>query len=299
MYKKLLVLSFTVLFVCFAAVADAKLKGLPTIKSYKDYTLNKNNVASVKYTVHVPVVNGDEITPGDIADFTAEIFFDDKGNRVKEVIYHIETGKVEMTYEWTYNEQTGSVTLARTDAKGDITAREDYIVSPKQGTVTVRRYENVTLADGSVKPNVLIYDELWTEAKKEAVYRKTFYSVTDGIASRQSIKKYPIDKPYTLYRIMDETTAPVDYTWLPDYSARLFKASNGKTRNEAIYNGSTNKYEAKKKVLHAVSTVDADRKLRNITTYNYRYDRNKNWTQLVQYENSLPAYVVVRDIKYK
>jgi hypothetical protein len=282
--------------------ADAKLKGLPRMKSYKDFNLNKPNVESLKYTVYAPKMNGENFEKGELADFTAEIFFDDRGYRVKETVYNIETGKVDVNTSWLYDEQAGTVIETRTDEQGELMARTEYLVNYKLNTVIARKYENIEdPVSKTVRNNVLIYEEQWTEdaKKKRAIFKKTYFDFMDGIAAKQSISEEIMEKPYTLYLILESLTAPVDYTWLYDYNEKALKASSGKTRKEPIFDGSRYEYKAKSKLLSSVLFFGSDKMLKNETNYIYSFDSNKNWTEVVQKENSAPVFIVVRDIKYR
>jgi hypothetical protein len=281
---------------------EAKLKGLPLMKSYKDYNLKKSNVESLKYTIYTPVVDGEKVTKGELADFTAEIFFDDKGYRVKEIVYNIETGKVDVTINCQYNEAAGTVIETRTDGNGELLARTEYLVNYKLNTVLARRYQNIE--DRSTKivyPNVLVHEELWTEnAKQKSVtFKKTYFDIRDGIAAKQSISEELMEKPYTLYLILENLTAPIDYTWLYNYNDKALKASSSKSKKEAIYDGSMYEYKAKSKLLSSVLYYGSDKILKNETNFVYSFDSQKNWTEVVQKENNKPVFIVQRDIKYR
>jgi hypothetical protein len=282
--------------------ADAKLKGLPMIKSYKDYNFKKPVVESLKYTVYAPKIDGENITKGKIVDFVAEIFFDDKGNRVKEIVYNIESGEVDVIITWQYNETVGTVIETRTDANGKLLARTEFLVNYSLNTVLVRRYQNIEdPVNNTVALNVLIYEELWTEdAKhKKVIYKKTYFDIRDGLAVKQSISEETMEKPYTLYIILESLTAPIDYTWLYDYNERSLKASSGKTKKEPIYDGSKYQYKAKSKLLDRVLHFGSDKKLKNETSFVYSFDEKKNWIEIIQKENNKPLFIVQRDIKYR
>jgi hypothetical protein len=287
--------------ILFVFSGEAKLKGLPRIKTYKDYNLKKPNVESLKYTVYAAKVEGETVTKGELADFTAEIFFDDKGNRVKEVVYNLE-GVVDVNSAWIYNEAAGTVIETRTDKDGKLLSRTEYLVNYKLNTVLVRRYEDfehpVTKV---VMSNILFYEELWTEnAKKKTVnYKKTYFDFMDGVAAKQSISEETMEKPYTLYIILESLTAPIDYTWLYDYNEKALKASSGKSKKEPIYDGSLYQYKAKSKLLSTVLYHDKNKILKNETNYIYSFDEQKNWTEVSQKENSIPKFIVRRDIKYR
>jgi hypothetical protein len=286
----------------FILQGEAKLKGLPTIKSYKDYNIAKNNVESVKYTVYSPKLEEGVAVPGEVADFIAEFFFDKKGKKIKEKIYHIETGKLESTVNWVYNEKDGTVTQTRTDGKNEQIYRIEYIVNYKGGTVLSRKYENFTdLYTGEERFNVFTTEELWTENTKVKTirYEKTLYSLATGEAVRRSIKEYSLEKPYTLYTTLDDLTAPIDYTWEPDYREKLFKATNSKIRKEDIYDGTQNEYKAKKKLLSNILTYDNSKKMKNEITYIYKYDKKKNWIEVIQKEGDNPQFIVIREINYR
>lgn len=285
----------------FAFSADAKLKGLPFIKSYKDYNLSKKNVAYIKYNVYSPIQQGDNVVPGEPADFTAEMFFDGNGNKVKEVVYHIATGKVDLTTIWVYNEKEGTVVQTRTDEKGEFLSRTESFVDFKGHKVLSRTYENIT--DPITKedfPNVLRYEDSWVEdtKKKTASFKRTHFNHKDKVAERQTIKEFPVSKPYSLYTVIFDAVAPIDYTWLPDYSDKALKATSKNTRNEQIFDGTKYKYVLKKKLLNKIEQYDPDGKQELMTDYVYTLDKQKNWSQVIQYENNNPKYIVVRDIKY-
>jgi hypothetical protein len=302
MIKRILEFMVIAAAVFFASPGQAKLKGLPTIKSYKDYNLAKKNVESIKYTVYAPKIEGETVTKGEVADFIAEIFFDENGYRTKEIVYHIETGAVDVKTVWYYDEEKGTVSEVRTDSKGELLARTEYIVNYKANTVFARRFENIKdPVTEVIVPNVLLYEELWTEdtKKKNVTFKQTFFSIVDGVAMKQSIAEYPLAKPYTLYNILEDETAAVDYSWVPDYSAKLLKTTNGNTKKEAIYDGSRYEYKAKKKLLSAILYYGNDKKLKSEITYTYSFDNQKNWTEVVQKENDKPRFIVGRNIKYR
>jgi hypothetical protein len=282
--------------------ADAKLKGLPLMKSYKDYNLKKPNVESIKYSVYEPKIEGESVTKGELADFSAEIFFDEKGYRVKEIVYNPGTGEVEVNIAWLYDEKAGTVIETRTDAKGELMARTEYLVNYKLNTVLARRYENIIDPVAEIfLTNVLMYEELWTEnAKKKIVkFKKTYFDFIDGTAYKQSISDEIMEKPYTLYIILANLTAPIDYTWLSGYSEYFFKASNGKTKKEPMFNGSRYEYKIKSKLLSSVLYYESDKVLKNEVNYIYSFDIQKNWTEVVQKENNIPQFIVQRNIKYR
>jgi hypothetical protein len=280
---------------------EAKLKGLPAMKSYKDYNLKKPDVASLKYTVYAPVVEGDKVTKGDLADFTAEIFFDSKGYRVKEIVTNMD-GEVDVIINWQYNEAAGTVIEARTNKDGELLARTEYLVNYKLNTVLARRYQDIEDHGAkTVYPNVMVHEELWTENAKEktVTFKKTYYDFRDGVAAKQSISTESMEKPYTLYLVLESLTAPIDYTWLYNYNDNALKASSGKTRKEPIYDGTLYEYKAKGKLLSNILHYDKDKILKNEITFVYSFDSKKNWTEVIQKESNKPAFIVQRDIKYR
>lgn len=285
-----------------AVAADAKLKGLPLMKSYKDYNLKKQNVESIKYMVYEPKIEGDKVMKGELVDFTAEIFFDEKGYRVKEIVYNPGTGEVEVNSIWQYDEKNGTVIETRTDKKGELMSRTEYLVNYKLNTVIARRYENVFDPQTEILlTNVLLYEEVWTEnaKQKKVKFKKTDFDYVDGVAYKQSISEEDMEKPYTLYSILEYLTAPIDYTWLCNYNENSFKAANGKTKKEKIYDGSRYEYKAKSKLLISVLYFGDDKVLKNETIFVYSFDNQKNWTEVVQKENNSPSFIVKRDIKYR
>jgi hypothetical protein len=287
--------------ILFVFSGEAKLKGLPRIKTYKEYNLKKPNVESLKYTVYAAKVEGETVTKGELTDFTAEIFFDEKGNRVKEIVYNLE-GEVDVNTAWIYNETAGTVIETRTNKEGKLQSRTEYLVNYKLNTVFVRRYEDFEHpVTKIVMSNILVYEELWTEnAKQKKVnYKKTYFDFMDGVAAKQSISEETMEKPYTLYLILESLTAPIDYTWLYDYNEKALKASSGKSKKEPIYDGSLYQYKAKSKLLSTVLYYDKDKILKNETSYIYSFDEQKNWTEVSQKENSIPKFIVHRDIKYR
>ncbi|MDR0558562.1 MAG: hypothetical protein LBG92_00140 [Prevotellaceae bacterium] len=285
----------------FAVGAEAKLKGVPAIKSYKDYTLRKNSVESVKYTVYAPKQEGDKTVKGAVADFVLEVFFDDKGNRIKEIVYHIETAAIEAVTDWVYDEAAGTVTEVRLDAKGLLAYKIEYLANINAGSVNMRRYERYVDADKKVHENVLAEEELWVEnpKKKSASCKKTWFSFADGIASRQSVREFDLDKPYTLYNVIEDNSAAIDCTWLYDYTASLRKTTSGKSKKESIFNGDNTQYRAKKGLLDKINTFDAAKVLKNGVVYTYVFDKNKNWTQAIQTENNAVRFIIEREIKYR
>jgi hypothetical protein len=287
--------------ILFSFAGEAKLKGLPVMKNYKSYNLKQPNVKSLKYTVYAAQAEGETVTKGDIADFTAEVFFDEKGYRVKEIVCNMD-GEVDVIINWQYNETAGTVIETRTDKDGKLLARTEYLVNYKLNTVIARRYED--LEDPVTKiilPNVLRYEEVWTEntKKKNVIFKKTDFDFRDGLPVRQSISEESLEKPYTLYLILENLTAPIDYTWLYDYNEKSLKASSRKTKNEPIYDSSRYEYKAKSKLLSAVLFFGKDKILKDETNYTYSFDSQKNWTELVQKENNKPRFIVQRIIKYR
>jgi hypothetical protein len=297
-FRRSIMLAAAVLFV-FAG--EAKLKGLPVMKNFKNYSFKKPDVESVKYTVYAAKVEGETVAKGDIADFIAETFFDDKGYRVKEIVYNME-GKVDVKISWQYNETAGTVVETRFDANDKLLTRTEYLVNFKLNTVIARGYEDIEdLANQITYSNVLRYEELWTEnaKRKKVIFKKTHFDFKDGIASKQSISEEDMEKPYTLYLILESLTAPIDYTWLYDYNDKALKASSGKTKKEPIYDGSRYEYKAKSKLLSSILHFDKDKKLKNETNYIYTFDSRNNWTEVIQKENNSPKFIVQRDIKYR
>jgi hypothetical protein len=291
----------TVAAMLFVVSGQAKLKGLPLMKSYKDYNLKKANVESLKYTVYMPVVEGDKTTKGEIADFIAEIFFDEKGYRIKEIVYNME-GDIDVIINWQYNETAGTVIETRTDKEGELLARVEYIVNYKFNTVLARRYQNIEDRNTQiVYPNVLVHEELWAEnaKKKEAIFTKTYFDYRDGTAVKQSVSTESMEKPYTLYLILESMTAPIDYTWLYNYNEKALKASSSKSKKEPIYDGSRYEYKAKSNLLTGVLYYGKDKILKDEANFIYSFDNQKNWTEVVQKENNKPMFIVQRDIKYR
>jgi hypothetical protein len=194
------------------------------------------------------------------------------------------------------------VVEARTDMNTGLNSRVEYIVNYKLNTVFARKYEDIIdYITGAVMPDILMYEEVWTEnAKKKSVtYKKTEFDIRDGIAIKQSISEETMEKPYTLYNILESLTATIDYTWLYDYSDRAFKAANGKTKKEPIFDGSRYEYKAKSKLLDRVLYFGNDKKLKNETVFVYSFDGKKNWTEVIQKEDGKPRFIVQRDIKYR
>jgi len=295
----------------FAFSGEAKLKGLPFMKSYKDYSISKKNVKSVKYTVYSPQVDGaKEITnsldgqkfKGEISDYIVEIFFDDNGNRNKEIVYHIETGAVEISSTWNYNEKDGTMILTRTDGKGELIIRQEFVVNYKAGTVLIRSYQNLVDPNTfQIVPNVLVYEELWTEntKNKKASHKKAVFSFADGSVSDMTLREYNLEKPYAMYHLMEDNSSFVDYTWIPNYSSALFKASNSKMKKENIFDGTRYEYSAKKKLLSSVLKYSKEGNLIGKSDYSYSYDKNKNWVQAIQKEFDKLFYIVLKDIEYR
>jgi hypothetical protein len=298
-FRRIMIVAAAIL---FTFSGEAKLKGLPVIKNYKNYNFKKPDVESLKYTVYAPKIEGETVTKGEVADFIAEIFFDEQGNRVKEIVYNMASGKVDVNINWQYNEKAGTVIETRTDANNELLARTEYLVNYKLNTVLVRRYENVFDPVTEVLlTNVLMYEELWTEdaRHKKVLYKKTFFDYRDGVAMKQSISEETMEKPYTLYLILESLTAPIDYTWLYDYNEKSLKASSGKTKKELIFDGRIIEYKAKSKLLDRILYFDSDKNLKDDTTFVYTFDDKKNWIEVVQKESNKPRFIVQRDIKYR
>lgn len=294
----------TVVAIFFVLAADAKIKGLPQIKNLKDYNINLKGkkVESLKYTVYAANVDGQKVEKGQISDFIAEIFFDNNGNRFKENVYHIETGEIEVKINWTYNPDAGTVIESRVDKKDNLVTRYEYIVNYDLNTVVVRKYENILLQNPPVlKENVLIFDDVWTENSRKKLLKRvnTYYSVVDGIAIKQIISEEDLVKPYTALKLIESLSAPIDYTWLYDYSDKTFKSLNRKTRKENGFNGDWYEYNAKKNLLQSVFHFEKGKILKNESRFEYSFDDQNNWTEIIQYENNKPRFIVQRDIKYK
>jgi hypothetical protein len=190
----------------------------------------------------------------------------------------------------------------RSDANGDIRSRVEYIVNYKLNTILARKYDNVRDEEtGFIYPNILIYEERWEENSKQKTvkYKKTFFAFNDGAPAKQAISEESVEKPYTVYMVLESLTAPIDYSWLYNYSEKAFKASNGKTKKETIFDGSRYEYKAKSKLLSNVLYFGEDKILKNETSYTYSFDQQKNWIEVVQKENNTPSYIVQRDIKYR
>ncbi|MDR2467080.1 MAG: hypothetical protein LBD35_06770 [Prevotellaceae bacterium] len=293
--------AFAVLLIAlFVSRGDAKLKELPAIKSFKNFSIAKNNVSSVKYTVYEPVVSNGAATKGNMADFAVEIFFDASGNRTKEIVYHIETGKIETITSWSYNQTGGTVVESRTNARNEPIYRIEYLLNKKAGTVLAKKFESITDKDGE-RYEIFVSEELWSELPKSKAVscRKTLFSPADGKATRQSLKELPVEKPFSLYTLMDEYSAPVDCVWLSDYLTKLLKTTSGKSRKEKIFDGTSVQYAAKKKLLVSVKNFGTDRKLTRETAYSYELDANKNWVKLLQKNADKPEFIVERTINYR
>jgi hypothetical protein len=280
--------------------SDAKLKELPAVKSFKNYSIAKNNVNSVKYTIYEPAVSNGVATKGNMADFAVEIFFDALGNRTREIVYHIETGNIETITSWTYNQADGTVVESRTSARNEPIYRIEYLLNKKAGTVLAKKFESITDNEGN-RRDVFVSEELWSELPKSKAVscKKTLFSLSDGRATRQSLKELPVEKPFTLYTLMDEYSAPVDCVWLSDYLTRLLKTTSGKSRKEQIFDGTSVQYAAKKKLLASVKNFGIDKKLTHETTYSYELDKNKNWVKLLQKDADKPKFIVERTINYR
>jgi hypothetical protein len=241
------------------------------------------------------------VTKGELVDFTAEIFFDEKGYRVKEIVSDMD-GEIDVIINWQYDENAGTVIETRVDKDGKFLSRLEYLVNYKFNTVLARRYEDIEDPVARiVLTNVLRYEELWTEnAKKKSVtFKKTDFDPIENIAIRQSISEETMEKPYTLYLILESLTAPIDYTWLYDYNEKTLKASNRKSSKESIFDGSRYEYKTKSKLLSSVLHYGADKILKHETNFIYSFDEQKNWTEVVQKENNSPRFIVQRDIKYR
>ena len=288
---------------CFALCINqghAKLKELPAIKNFKNFSIAKNNVNSVKYTVYEPVQLNGATAKGDRADFAVEIFFDALGNRSKEIVYHIETGNIETITTWIYNVADGTVLESRANARNEPLYRIEYLLNKKAGTVLAKKFESAIDKDGN-RYDLFASEELWSELPKSKAVscKKTLFSPSDGKATRQSLKELPVEKPFSLYTLMDEYSAPIDCVWLSDYLTKLLKTTSGKSRKEKVFDGTSIQYAAKKKLLASVKNFGTDKKPTHETTYSYEFDTNKNWIKLLQKDADTPKFIVERTINYR
>jgi hypothetical protein len=211
-------------------------------------------------------------------------------------------GEVDVIINWKYNEAAGTVLETRTDKDGKLLVRTEYLVNYKFNTVLARRYQDIEdQKNDIVYTNVLVNEELWTEnsKRKEVIFSKTQFDFRDGTAMKQSISTESMEKPYTLYSILESLTAPIDYTWLYNYNEKALKASSSKSKKEPIYDGSRYEYKAKSKLLNSVLYYGSDKILKDETSFIYSFDTQMNWTEVVQKENNKTVYIVQRDIKYR
>lgn len=289
------VLSLCMAGLLFAVESNAKPKALPSVRDFKSFNLKKNNVEKLTYKVYEP--DGKEL-----ADFPVEFNFDLQGNRIKEVIYHIENKKTEAVVTWDYNTTAQTVIQIRLDTLSEQIWKRNYTQKAKPTTVDMKFYEPWFDEVKSEKHfEILSYEDLWTDIPKRKVVEqvRTTYSLDRGIISKKSTREFAVTKTQTIYDLIDMANATNDYTWLPLYEEDSKKSLTKSTRTEPLFDGTKFTYAAKKKLLSEKSKFNKDGSLNIKTTYAYEYDKDGNWVKLIQSENGKARFTVVREIVYR
>ena len=284
---------------CLVLNSEAKPKSLPAVKNYSQYDLSSNNVSKMKLTVYAPQIDGDKVEAQGLRDFPVEIFFDDKGNRIKEIVYDILSGNPAYTMNFEYDAKKGTSGEYCMDSLNTQIWKKIYSVE-KDGSIRVKKYERwFNEQTEEIIPELLTYEMVWKEAPadKQYLYVKYRYDSRQTVAMRME-KKYPISNGVSIYDMMDDIDGDGYYVWLPIFMREYAKAKNKKSRVEEYRLGKTvYKYESKR--LTEKSEYDSEQKLETKSIYKYESDKKNNWNKLIQYRNSLPVYIVTRELEYK
>ncbi|MDR2562993.1 MAG: hypothetical protein LBC98_03520 [Prevotellaceae bacterium] len=296
MYVKLGIVIFAL---CLVLNTAAKPKYLPAIKNCTQYDLLSKNVSKMKVTVYAPQTNGDKVEPQGLRDFPLELFFDDKGNCVKEIIYDIISSKAAYTIHYEYDTKKGTSGEYCMDSLNSQIWKKIYSVE-KDGSIRVKKFERwFNEQTEELIPEMLTYEMVWKEvaADKKFHYVKYRYDSQQTVAMRME-KKYPITEGVSIYDMMDDIDGDKYYVWLPAFMRDYAKAQNKKSRIEEYKLGKT-VYTYESKHLAAKNEYNNIKNLDDKSIYKYEFDNKKNWSKLIQYRNDSPVYIVTREIEYK
>ena len=108
----------------------------------------------------------------------------------------------------------------------------------------------------------------------------------------------------TLYEAVDKFGQIEKGNWFNNYFTIYDKKGNIIEENDYDSDGSLNskttyKYDEKGNKIEE-NDYDSDGRLDSKTTYKYKYeyDKNNNWTQKIQYRNTIPNIITERIIEY-
>lgn len=284
---------------CLVMNSEAKPKYLPSIKNYAQYDLMSKNVSKMKILVYAPQIDGDKVEPQGYRDFPLEIFFDEKGNCIKEVIYDFVSNRVSYTVTYEYDEKKGTSGEYCRDSLNTQIWKKIHSVE-KDGSVRTKKYERwFNEQTEELIPELLTYEIVWKEvpADNKFHYTKYRYDNRQVVAMRME-KKYPIIEGTSVYDMMEDIDGDRYYVWLPSFMRDYAKAKNKKSRVEEYKLGKT-VYTYDAKHLTEKSEFYNIKNTEEKSLYKYDFDKKKNWDKLVQYRNSLPQYIVVREIEYR
>ena len=72
---------------------------------------------------------------------------------------------------------------------------------------------------------------------------------------------------------------------------------NNYNSDGSLYSKHTYKYDEKGNIIE-INNYNSDGRLKNTYTYKYEYDKNNNWTQRIEYKNTIPNSITERIIEY-
>ena len=144
--------------------------------------------------------------------------------------------------------------------------------------------------DGFSSPSTIIYNE-----KRDKIEQNNYNS--DSRLDSKTTYKYD-EKGNNIEKNNYYSDGSLNYktTYKYDEKGNMIEAnfynSDGSLSFKLTY-----KYDEKGNMIEA-TYYNSDGRLDSKTTYKYEYDKNNNWTQRIQYRNTIPLNITERIIEY-
>ena len=170
--------------------------------------------------------------------------------------------------------------------KGDVLDAYFNIYNEKGNKIEDNSYDS----DGSLE-----YKYTYKYDKKENKIEENFY-IYGGLNSK-SIYKYNEKGNKIELNVYDSDGRLVSkYTYKYDEKGNMIEEnwynSDGRLNSKTTY-----KYDEKGNNIEE-NNYDSDGRLGKNYTYKYEYDKNNNWTQRIEYKNTIPVNITERIIEY-
>ena len=186
-----------------------------------------------------------------------------------------------------YNEKGNQIKICRYDKYGKIDNKNTYKYDEKGNIIEHNTYDDGRL----VFKDIYKYDEKGNKIEKNHYYY-------DGRLDYKTTYKYD-EKGNNI----EENIYDYDYDgYGSKYTYKYDEKGNNIEKNYYGSNGrldykNTYKYDEKGNNIEENTYYYDDRPIENYS-YEYEYDKNNNWTQKIQYRNTIPNSITERIIEY-